>query len=402
MKSVEDIKRFFQKSTLSTNQERHEAIFEKIQRAQDKSKTTAPASYRLSLRSNIMKSSITKLAAAAVIIITVMLGINYIGGPPDGASVAWADVLENFEAARTLTYIFEIEKGNIKEVFKTRIKEPYLQRMDVIESPSDYKVSMRNAGSTRRWILFPNTKMAVVNNDEGSPGDEIRAYERLKRDFRDGTEKNLGRVKLTGRDTICFEISKENTKITVWADPNTALPIQIEEISEENGDRWRALRSDIRFDVEMDDQLFVPPADYCILDLATQELQTPFELTEQHLVEGLTVYPKYLDGKFCTRYRGGRPLTEEVRKKCKAEVEMIEDWSDLEAHKSTLGSAFIEQLPEGSDYQYVGEDVKLGDANTPVCWWKPPGSKTYRVVYGDLSIRDVEANNLPKVPWLKK
>ena len=350
----------------------------------------------------IMRSRITKLAAAAVIIIAVMLGINYIGGSPDGASLAWADVLDNIEAARTLTYIFEIEKGDDKEVFKTRIKEPYLQRKDVIESPYDYKVSIRNAGSNKRWILYPNTKMAVVNDDEGSLGDEIRAYEQLKKDFRDGTEKNLGRVKLKGRDTVCFEISKDNKKITVWADPNTALPIQIEEISEDNGNRWRALRSDIKFDMELDDQLFVPPADYCILDLATQELQTPFDLTEQHLIEGLAVYPKYLDGKFTTRYIGGRPMTEEVKKKYLADVEKIEGWSDIEAHKSTLGCAFIEQLPEGSDYQYVGEDVKLGDANTPVCWWKPPGSKTYRVVYGDLSIRDVEPSDLPEVPWLKK
>ncbi len=350
----------------------------------------------------IMKNRITKLAAAAVVIIAVMLGINYFGGSPDGASVAWADVLENIEAARTLTYIFEIEKDDIKEVFKTRIKEPYLQRKDVIESPYDYKVSMRNAGSNKRWILFPNTKTAVVNNDEGSPGDEIRAYEGLKKDFRDGTEKNLGRVKLNGRDTVCFEFSKDNKKITVWADPNTALPIQIEEISEENGNRWRASRSDIKFDMELDDQLFVPPADYCILDLATQELQTPFDLTEQHLIEGLAVYPKYLDGKFCTRYIGGRPMTEEVKRKCLADVEMIEGWSDIESHKSTLGCAFIEKLPEGSDYQYVGEDVKFGDANTPVCWWKPKGSQTYRVVYGDLSIRDVEPDDLPEVPWLKK
>jgi hypothetical protein len=40
----------------------------------------------------IMRSRITKLAAAAVIIIAVTLGINYIGGSPDGASVAWANI----------------------------------------------------------------------------------------------------------------------------------------------------------------------------------------------------------------------------------------------------------------------------------------------------------------------
>ena len=346
----------------------------------------------------IMRSRITKLAAAAVIIIAVMVGINYIGGSPDGASVAWADVLANVEAARTVMYIYEVESGDVKEVFKTRIKEPYLLRLDVIESPSKYKVYIRNAGSNKRWTLYPHTKMAVINDDEGSPGDEIGAYERLKKDFRDGTEKNLGRVKLNGRETICFEITKENKKITVWTDPNTALPIQIEETSEEKGGRRKVL-SDIRFDVELDDQLFVPPADYSLVDFEAGRTQTPFELTEKHLIEGLAVYPKYLDGKFCTRYISGRPLTEEVKKKCKAEVEKIEGWSDEEANKSNLGCEFIERLPEGSNYQYVGEDVKLGDVNTPVCWWKPPGSKTYRVIYGDLSIRDIEPNNLPEVPW---
>jgi len=209
---------------------------------------------------------------------------------------------------------------------------------------------------------------------------------------------------LNGRDTVCFEISKDNKKITVWADPNTAYPIQIEEISEKEGETRKFLMSDIRFDMKFDEQLFsmTPPADYCLLDLETQQLQTPFELTEQHLIEGLAVYPKYLDGKFRTRYMGGRPMTEEVKKKCLADVEKIQDWSDEDSNKSTFGCAFIEKLPEGSDYQYVGEDVKLGDANTPVCWWKPPGSKTYRVVYGDLSIRDVEPNDLPEIPWLKK
>ena len=352
----------------------------------------------------IMKSSITKLAAAAVIIIAVMLGINYIGGSPDGASVAWADVLENIEAARTVMYIREFESSDEKEVVETRIMEPYHYREDVIESNSKYKVVIRNTKLNKNLLLFPHTKMGVIGDDGDSPVYELRAYERLKRDFRDGTEKNLGRIKLNGRETVCFEISKDNKTITVWADPDTALPIQIEEISDENGDKKKVVRSDIRFDMEFDEQLFslTPPADYCLVDLETQRIQTPFELTEQHLIEGLAVYPKYLDGKFSTWYMGGRPKTEEVKRKCLADVEKIQNWSDEDSNKSTLGCEFIERLPEGSDYQYVGEDVKLGDTNKPVCWWKPPGSKTYRVVYGDLSIRDIEPSDLPEIPWLKE
>jgi hypothetical protein len=67
-----------------------------------------------------------------------------------------------------------------------------------------------------------------------------------------------------------------------------------------------------------------------------------------------------------------------------------------------LATEFFVRLPKGSEWQYVGEDVKLGDAKKPVCWWKLPDSKTYRVIYGDLSIRDVEPGDLPKVPWLEK
>ena len=158
--------------------------------------------------------------------------------------------------------------------------------------------------------------------------------------------------------------------------------------------------SNITFDENFNDQIFVLPSDYSFVDLETQRIYTPFELTEKHLIEGLAVFPEYLNGKFPTRYMGGRPKTEEVLNKCNAEREKHEKWTDEEGGKVSLGCEFIDRLSEDSDYQYVGEDVKLGDANTPVCWWKPSGSKTYRVVYGDLSIRDVEPENLPDIPWL--
>ena len=50
------------------------------------------------IRGTIMKSRITKIAvAAAVIIVAVMISISQFGGPIDGASVAWADVIETLE-----------------------------------------------------------------------------------------------------------------------------------------------------------------------------------------------------------------------------------------------------------------------------------------------------------------
>ena len=96
MKSAEDIKKYFQKSTLSTNPDRHEVIFEKIQRAQDQSKTTAPAMSGLNLRSKIMKSPITKTAAAAVIVVGLSMGIYLID---QAATPAWA-IEQSIEAMK--------------------------------------------------------------------------------------------------------------------------------------------------------------------------------------------------------------------------------------------------------------------------------------------------------------
>ena len=59
----------------------------------------------------IMKSRITKLAAAAAIVIAVMLGINYIGGSPDGASVAWASVTRRLNDVDHV-HFYEVESQN--------------------------------------------------------------------------------------------------------------------------------------------------------------------------------------------------------------------------------------------------------------------------------------------------
>jgi len=59
-------------------------------------KTDSPAPNRQVLRKIIMKKNITKLAAAAVIIIAVLIGVNHFGGSIDVASIAWADVQTAF------------------------------------------------------------------------------------------------------------------------------------------------------------------------------------------------------------------------------------------------------------------------------------------------------------------
>ena len=49
-------------------------------------------------------------------------------------------------------------------------------------------------------------------------------------------------------------------------------------------------------------------------------------------------------------------------------------------------------------FRYMGKGVKLGDKDRIVCWYKlkdAKAPKTYRVVYGDLSVKDVAPEDLP-------
>ena len=54
------------------------------------------------------------------------------------------------------------------------------------------------------------------------------------------------------------------------------------------------------------------------------------------------------------------------------------------------GLMFIGLLPKGADWHYAGKGVWLGAAKRPIFWYRPQGSKTYRVIYADLSVRDAD------------
>jgi hypothetical protein len=56
---------------------------------------------------------------------------------------------------------------------------------------------------------------------------------------------------------------------------------------------------------------------------------------------------------------------------------------------------FVSRLPKG-DWHYAGNGVKQGDGSKAIFWYKPNGSKTWRVVLGDLKVKDAAAENLPK------
>jgi len=102
MKPAENIENLIKNVELDTNAERDKAVLDDVLNALEESKKlalskvegTKPAVIEPNIWRTIMKSRITKLAAAAAVLIAVIAIVNYLGGSIDSASVAFAQATE--------------------------------------------------------------------------------------------------------------------------------------------------------------------------------------------------------------------------------------------------------------------------------------------------------------------
>ena len=110
-----------------------------------------------------MRSPITKIAAAAAIIIAVLIAINQFGGSIDLANKAFAEVALKVKMAKTVSWtsksLAEVgiyPEGN--DYAKFKIIEPYLAR---VEFP-DGKIWILDYSARKGLILDPDKKTAEV------------------------------------------------------------------------------------------------------------------------------------------------------------------------------------------------------------------------------------------------
>jgi len=100
MKSIDNVKKFFKNAAISTNPSMDETVLDKVLIAHEKTTNTKSAVIEPNIRRTIMKNPIIKLAAAAVIISLVVLGLFEFIGTENTSGVVWADVVKKVEASR--------------------------------------------------------------------------------------------------------------------------------------------------------------------------------------------------------------------------------------------------------------------------------------------------------------
>ena len=345
----------------------------------------------LKIRRIIMKSSITKLAVAAAVLIVAALGVHYVMAP----SITFADVIEPILNARTVVFDFIVgdeETGAVMHdiVAGSRIRRTF-SNMDTI-----LIIDLDNA---KMLALDPQTKSAVYVDIQGPLQEGTKNFLEFVRNIvnnlKDMPAQELGQRDIDGRKAIGFyvEAKEPNIELTIWADLETAKPIRIKLLM---GQSLYILKN-FEFDIPVDETLvsMEPPAGYT---LSAQEFDMS-QFSEQDFIQMLRFWAEYLlAGSFpqSLSIEDSMNLTPEIGRK-------IDQLNISDEEKTRLGMTygrgivFFQQLePNGATWHYVGSGVKLGDAEKAIFWYRPEGSKTYRVIYGDLSVKDVAQENLPK------
>jgi hypothetical protein len=117
------------------------------------------------------------------------------------------------------------------------------------------------------------------------------------------------------------------------------------------------------------------------------------ELSEEDLIETLRIWAEIInDGVF--------PDEVSVEAQMKMVPKLIEKLTALQlsgqlsdAEGAAIGTKFGRMIffqMASRRGQYTGKGVKLGDAESEVCRFQAPGSQRWRVVYGDLSVKDAQ------------
>jgi hypothetical protein len=235
--------------------------------------------------------------------------------------------------------------------------------------------------------LFENK----ANGHAGLGEDQIDQL----RHFKGKPEQDLGEQVIDGRPARGFKLAAGGWTTVIWVDTKTDLPIRMETKTRFNADGTKTVvYSDFAFDPPLDESLFrlTPPEGY-----KTQAIPLVVDQAapvEKDLVDLFGDYAKRSGGRFPNDLQ--MPSLLDVLKDIKLTKAGLDEATSAWVAKVGKGIGLVWAMPPDSDALYTGKGVQLGQADRPIFRYRPQGSKTYRVIYGDLTVKDVDPSQIPK------
>ena len=227
----------------------------------------------------IMKSKLTKLAVAAVIILAVLLVLHYSGSSIDGSGVVWADVLKKIENCKGYT-----NRITFMTDFPSDWKcyySPEYARIDIYRDEKLEWSLYNNYKSNTTTYIYYNTKKYSIrqrqedSNAQGNRQDSLNPLFMLRAilsfEHQELESKTIDGVLCEGIETSDMNViimmnpedeaelrSLENPgfHMTLWIDRETQYPVKVEYQFniESNGEMVKdeAVLDQFKWDVDFD------------------------------------------------------------------------------------------------------------------------------------------------------
>ncbi|MEN6427598.1 MAG: hypothetical protein ABFE13_19770 [Phycisphaerales bacterium] len=389
MQPADDIRRLIDKSQVTSSAQVDRRILADALADLEKRRVSSDA--RTGVWRILMHSKTAKLAAAAVIVVAVLFGLQFLGA----SGVTFAQAIQPILNANTaiLDIIIGVEAPNTPVVHDMIMGSRIRRTVGGIEG----NVSIIDLETSRILSLTEAKKEAVYIDLKGLPS--IPNYlDNLKNVFVELQNsphfeiQDLGTREIDGRQAVGFLAKHPRAEISLWADAKTGLPVRIEQ---KEGQLLTIVKS-LQFNVPMEDALFSMevPEGY-----SEQKMELDlFGSTEADFIEGLRILAeKFGDGQF----PDGVSLEDYLKQSAEIEKKfyalgLSKDEQTALGEKLSKYILFLRFFKGEGKWYYRGKDVRLGEAETPIFWYRPRDSATYRVIYGDLHVEDAAADKLPE------
>ena len=283
MRPAEDIKRLVKKLNDTTSAEMDQRVktdvLEALVESEKPSVLNRPKIWR-----NIMQSRITKLAAAAVIVIAVLISVNQFGGSATG--VVWGEVVQNIEASSgfifQLKQVYHRETGTMEMNSEVYGSAEYGIRMDSYTDPENRIQMYVNleegtltsiVHSSKTYSRRPLTADQLAELEKMDPKEGIRemlsvGYRKLGRKTINGIEAEGVEITNPAGADIHSEtpVEIDSYVAQLWVAVETGLPVFLEsKTSINNGmQKSHTIQDEFQWNVELDASEFEPdiPEDY--------------------------------------------------------------------------------------------------------------------------------------------
>ncbi|NIP26852.1 MAG: hypothetical protein GWN67_21510 [Phycisphaerae bacterium] len=414
-----------------------ESLLEAVANEETQQTTPGPTIRLDLIRSTIMKSRFTKLAAAAVIIIAILAGLPLFNN--GGQSDALAEVLKQVEKVHA--FVFKM-KMTVSGIMMPGTPAGTMEQEATITISTDQgmKTEMTmtdpNSGEQTTQIMYvlpeekavymimPELKkyvrmelteelLARMKTQNNDPREMIRQME--------GTEyTELGPSVIGGVEVEGFETTDPaflggmmggDVKVTIWVDSATLLPVLFEmDISMGEQMRMKGSMYDFEWDVTVAAEEFVPVIPDDFEPLVAGGMKMP-SMNEEGAIEGLKLfaelageYPEELNMMTLMQQVGKlrntqSPAAEKIRKKlekAKTDEERATALIEIMQPIQSVGLFYMTLVADGNDPAYYGDKVTPEFPHAVLMRWKVEDDK-YRVIFGDLTVEDVTADELAEL-----